>query len=172
MRQLAEFPSDHGPTWLVEFKDLDEELRYLRTVISDYRMRPAIRDLATQIVDDAGVAMRDKKGQALAIASWVKTNIYYIHELPERFQKPDETLRSKHGDCDDFAQLIGALIESIGIPSILVVMKINGKWVHIFPAARMPTGLLPLDATNRFGLEINPIAQSIAQGKTVTLKLA
>jgi hypothetical protein len=54
----------------------------------------------------------------------------------------------------------------------MVAMRIGMKWSHIFPAARLPTGLLPLDATNRFGLNVNPIAQSIAAGKAVSLKLA
>lgn len=172
MRQLAEFPSEHGPTWLAEFKDLDDELRFLRKVISAYRMRPQIRDLATKIIDDAGVPMRDKKGQAMAIATWTQENIYYVHELPERFQLPDETLRSKHGDCDDYTTLIGSLIESIGIPSLMVAMSLDGKWAHIFPGAQLPTGLLPLDATNRYGLNIHPVAQAHSQGKRVTLKLA
>jgi hypothetical protein len=172
MRQLAEFGSDHGPTYLAEFKDLDDELRFLRRTITSYRMRPQIRDLATSIISNSGVLQRDKKGQALAIAEWTAANIYYIHELPERFQLPDETLRSKHGDCDDYTTLIGSLIEAIGIPSIMVAMRIGMKWSHIFPAARLPTGLLPLDATNRFGLNVNPIAQSIAAGKAVSLKLA
>ena len=143
MRQLAEYPSANGPTWLVEFKDLDEELRFLRKLVTSHRGLPTIRNLATKIITDAEAPMRDKKAQALAIGEWVRENIYYVHELPERFAYPTETLRSKNGDCDDFTTLIGALLESIGIPSILVAMKVNGKWSHIFPAARIGAALLP-----------------------------
>jgi hypothetical protein len=172
MRTLAEYPSPNGPTWKVEFKDLDEELRFLRRLILQSRELPQIRALAMKIVTDAGVAPRDKKAQALAVANWVKANIYYVHELPERFAYPTETLRSKNGDCDDFTTLIGSLIESIGIPSMMVCMKVGGRWSHIFPAAQTPNGLLPLDATNRFGVDVNPIDHAKQAGKSVSIKLA
>lgn len=172
MRTLAEYPGKNGPTWLVEFKDLDEELRFLRRMVNRYRAVPAIRELATTIIGNAGVPMREKKQQALAIGEWVRDNVYYVHELPERFAYPDETLRSKHGDCDDFTTLIASLLESIGIPAVMVVMKVDGRWSHIFPAARMPSGLLPLDATNRFGIDVNPIEHAKTRGKSVSIKLA
>lgn len=172
MRTLAEYPGKHGPTWLVEFKDLDEELRFLRRMVNRYRAVPAIRELATSIIREAAAPMRDKKAQALAIGAWVKRNIYYVHELPERFAYPDETLRSKHGDCDDFTTLIASLLESLGIPSVMVVMRIDGRWSHIFPAARLSGGLLPLDATTRYGIDINPIDHAKTRGKHVSIKLA
>jgi hypothetical protein len=171
MRVLDQFSGPNGPTWSVEFKDLDEELRFLRKLIVKFRGNPVIRDLAIKIINDTGVESRDKKLQALAIANWVKENIYYVHELPERFQFPDETLRSKAGDCDDFSTLIGSMLESIGIPSFLVAMNINGKWSHIFCSARIDNGLLPLGSTNRFGVEINPIKFAYEKGKTVMVKV-
>lgn len=172
MKTLAQYPSDHGPTWLVEFQDLDEQLRFLRRMVNQYRAMPVIRDKAMQIIRDAGVPMREKKAQALAIGQWVRDNIYYVHELPERFAYPDETLRAKSGDCDDFTTLTCSLLEAVGIPSIMVVMKVGGRWSHIFPAAKMPTGLLPLDATNRFGIDVNPIEHAVSRGKSVSIKLA
>lgn len=171
MRTLAEYPGPHGPTYKVEFKDLDEEIRFLRRMIADYRGRPNIRALAMEIVQGAGVPMRDKKAQALAITNWVRREVYYVHELPERFATPDETLRAKSGDCDDFTTLICSLCESIGIPCMMVVMSVNGRWSHIFPAARMPDGLLPLDGTNRFGVDVNPIDHAKQRGKQVKVKL-
>lgn len=173
MRTLGSYESDHGPVFKAEFEDLDDELRFLRRIISKYRELPLIRDLAVSIIRKAACPQRDKKCQAIAIATWVKDNIYYVHELPERFAYPDEVLRAKAGDCDDFSTLIGALVESIGIPSMLVTMKIGFKWAHIFAAAQMASGaLLPLDATNRFGLGVNPIQQTLSKGKPVAIKLA
>ncbi len=174
MKTLAEYPSPNGPTWSVLFQDLDEELRFLRKMIIKYRGVPAIRNLAIKIIQDAGCVPRDKKDQSLSIGAWVQDNIYYVHELPERFQFPDETLRLKAGDCDDFTTLIGSMIESIGIPSAMIVMEVNGNWTHIFPAAQLTTGMLPLDGTLRFPVQsqVNPIEFAYAKGRRVRIKIA
>lgn len=176
MRTLGSWDSPNGPASLVDFKDIDEELRYLRRLITLYRGNPTIRNLAVQIIQDTQAPSRDKKAQALAIGEWVQQNIYYVHELPERFQDPTETLRLKAGDCDDMTTLIGSLLESIGISSVMVCMKVNGLWSHIYPAARIPEtgGLLPLDATMRFAVPLanNPIEWAKQRGKNVAIKLA
>ncbi len=175
MRTLGAWPSDHGPSVVVDFKDIDEELRFLRKMVSQFRQSPQVRDLAVKIITDAGVPQRDKREQALALARWVRDNIYYVHELPERFQLPSETLRLKAGDCDDQTTLLGSLLESIGIPSMLVCMEVNGGWAHIFPAAVMQqTGrLLHLDTTAKSGdLAQNPVKYAQQKGKTIRLKLA
>jgi len=189
MRLERTFVTEHGPTFQVTFRDLDDQLRFLRQLISgpkvtiggltigEYRADPAIRELAVRIIKEAGAEMRDKKAQALAIGQWVQDNIYYVHEMPERFATPLEVLRAGAGDCDDGVPLVGSLLECIGIPSGMVCMNINGAWSHIFPTAIMQaTGRqLPLDWTMRnFSvLEVkNPIVWAYERGKTVRIKLA
>ena len=178
MKILESFKSNaNGPTGstqLASFKNLDEQLRFLRRVVTKYRMTPVIRDLAVQILQEGNIASRDKRNQSLAIGAWVQEHVYYVHELPERFQYPDVTLRTRAGDCDDFSTLIAALLESIGIPSMLVAMKFDGQYRHIFAAARLDDGLLPLDATNRYSgvYGTNPIASTTGIGKQVRIKLA
>lgn len=175
MRTLGALPSDHGPSVVVDFKDIDEELRFLRKMVSQFRMYPKIRDLAVSIIQADGVPQRDKREQALSLARWVRDNIYYVHELPERFQLPTETLRLKAGDCDDQTTLLASLLESIGIPSMLVCMEVNGGWAHIFPAAVMQPGgrLLHLDTTAKNGdLAQNPVRYAQQKGKSIRLKLA
>lgn len=159
---------------VVDFKDIDEELRFLRKLVTQYRQAPQVRDLAVGIVRQSGVAPRDKKEQALALARWVRDNIFYIHELPERFQLPTETLRLKAGDCDDHTSLLASMLESVGIPSVLVCMEVNGSWAHIFPAAVMKNGLhLHLDTTAKSGdLGQNPVTYAQQRGKKVRLKVA
>ena len=174
MRQLGSWGGEH-PAWLVNFDNLDEELRFLRRMIDEWRGAPVIRNLALQIIREYGCQSRDKKCQAIAIASWVQDQIYYVHELPERFQLPDETLRIRAGDCDDHTTLICSLLESIGIPSKMVCMRLNGLWSHIFAAAVMKGGgLLPLDSTMRFpiGSSASPIEYAQSRGKDVRIKLA
>lgn len=176
MKQLAGWDSATGPSWFVEFEGIDEQLRFLRKMVSKYRMQANIRDLAMKIIRDAGVTERDKKEQAVHIAHWVQSNVYYVHELPERFATPDETLRTKAGDCDDQTVLTASLLESVGIPTKLVCMSINGKWAHIYPAAIMQSRgtLLPLDTTMKTSVYDvqNPIEVAQSRGKKVTIKLA
>lgn len=174
MRTLGALPSEHGPAVVVDFKDIDEELRFLRKMVTQYRMMPSIRDLAVGIIRNSGAPPRDKKQQALALAEWVKKNIYYIHELPERFQLPTETLRLKAGDCDDHTTLLASMMESVGIPSSLVCMEVNGSWAHIFPAAIMKDGShVHLDTTAKSGdLAQNPVKYAQERGKRVRLKIA
>ena len=169
---LEELATPDGPHWLVDFKDLDEELTYLRNVINNFRHRPQIRSLALRIIRTASAPQRDKVAQAKAIAQWVKDNIYYVHELPERFQWPDETLRTKAGDCDDMTTLVASMCESIGIPCKMVVMCINGLWSHIFPAAVIGNSMLPIDPANQLSIEVNPVNFMVDKGKKVRLKLA
>lgn len=187
MQLLGAFPGDgHGPAFVVDFKDIDEQLRYLRRVVSKYRGDPQIRNLAVGIVT-ANAPPRDKRAQAVAIGQWVQDEIFYVHELPERFQLPDETLRLKAADCDDSSVLVASMIESVGIPSALVCMKIDGNWSHMFPGAWIQPGtggsvsiirsdpqLLPLDTTMRFPVTDmrNPVHWAIERGKRVSLKVA
>lgn len=174
MRQLGAWPSEHGPAVVVDFKDIDEQLRFLRKMVTQFRAAPQIRNLAVEIIRAEGVPSRDKKEQALTLARWVRDKIYYIHELPERFQLPTETLRLKAGDCDDHTTLLASLLESVGIQAMLVCMSIDGGWAHIFPAALMRNGrLLHLDTTAKSGdLGQNPVKYAQERGKQVSLKLA
>jgi transglutaminase-like putative cysteine protease len=162
-----------APTAWARFADYKEVAKFLRRMVNLYRGNDAVREIALKAIKDAGVEAKDKKGQALAIAEWVQTNIYYVHELPERFQTPIKTLSSKAGDCDDFTTLISAMLESVGIGSRMVLMRIDGIWKHIYPTALVPNGstvaTLPLDATLDFPVAewSNPIGIMKAKGKDV-----
>lgn len=175
MQTLGAWDSENGPAWVVSFRDIDEELSYLRSVVEKWRAAPLIRNLAVDIIRSTDTRQKDKKAQALAIAQHVQNAIYYVHELPERFQTPAETLRLQAGDCDDTTVLVCALLESIGIPSALVCMNFDADWKHIFPCAVMLTGaFLPLDTTlgDSVGQAINPVDLATNRGKTVRLKIA
>ena len=174
MTPLKTWKTPSGPHILASFQNLDEQLRLLRSFIEDYRQAPSVRDLAVELARQC--EPRDKKAQALAVANWVKENIYYVHELPERFQTPIVTLEKRAGDCDDHTALIGAMIESIGIKCAMVVMNIDGRWRHIFPAAILPKTrkFLPLDSTTKVARveDMNPVTFAIQKGKRVRLKVA
>jgi len=135
----------------VKFRNFGDEAAELRKMVSRYTGDLALKEFALKIIRDAGVAPKQEVEQALAIAEWVQENIYYVHEGRETFQKPATTLRLLAGDCDDFTVLIAAMLGTVGIRNKLCILKINGRWAHIFPVAVVvqdgETHRLTLDAT-------------------------
>lgn len=160
----------------VSFGSQEEQIRYLRQVVDQYRGVYAIRARARDIAfRQRGCAPKDKRCQALAIASWVQDSITYVEERPETFQTPTSTVAQGYGDCDDFVQLIGALLEAIGIEAELVALQwpeADGEYYrHIFARAVFAEAgrrvRLPLDATlgqSVYDL-VDPIEVARARGK-------
>jgi hypothetical protein len=79
------------------------------------------------------------------------------------------------GDCDDFALLICSMLGTIGIKEKLCILKINGRWAHIFAVAVVKQDgeahRLTLDATLELPAYpirdlVNPIALVRARGDT------
>lgn len=157
----------------VSFRSIDDVGRFLRRMVVEYRQSPVVRRAAIDAITAQGAREKDKLGQAIAIATWVKQNIYYVHEANEVFQTPEATLREKSGDCDDFTTLQGSMMESIGIPAKMNLMRIGMEWKHIYPSMVYRRSLLsaavnvPLDATLEVWPEELPSPTKIAeeQGK-------
>lgn len=157
---------------VARFKDMPDMGAYLRRMATEWGNTLPIKQLAMKIIRDAGAASRDEQAQALAIGSWVQRNVYYVHEGKETFQQPPTTVELRAGDCDDMTTLICALLQSVGIKWAMCLLKINGKWAHIFPVSfvRVPgeTGLhrLTLDATLSDPVDdmVNPIAKVSGKG--------
>lgn len=171
---------DTVTTRKVSFGSQQEQIRYLRDVVSQYRAVYAIRARARDIAfRQRSCAPKDKRCQALAIASWVQDNITYVEELPETFQTPTSTVSQGYGDCDDFVQLICAMLESIGIQSELVALQwpeADGEYYrHIFARAAFTEGgqriTLPLDATiSRSVYDLtDPIRLALDMGRRLTV---
>lgn len=132
---------------LVSFKDMKDIANFLRQGVLVYRHNPIVRRAAIDAITENGAREKDKLGQAVAIATWTKQNIYYIHEPDEVFQTPENTLRERSGDCDDFTWLQCAMMESVGIPSKMNLMRIGGQWKHIYPSMMVGPRNVALDAT-------------------------
>lgn len=155
---------------LVTFPDIKAIARFLRAMVTEYRQSPIVRRAAIDAIRACGAREKDKLGQAVGIATWVKQRLYYIHEANEVFATPEATLREKSGDCDDFTTLQCSMMESIGIPSKMNLMRIGSSWKHIYPSMmyRRPGSLelpknVPLDATLNVWPEEFPAPDRIAQ---------
>lgn len=154
---------------LVNFRDIKDIARFLRNGVLAYRHNPIVRRAAIDAVRANSAPEKDKLSQAVAIATWVKQNCYYVHEPDEVFQTPENTLRELSGDCDDFTWLQCAMMESIGIPSKMNLVRIGGYWKHIYPSmiADRKDGKgkrnVPLDATLTAWPEEFPSPEQIAR---------
>jgi hypothetical protein len=182
----------HGqpaPTKKFRFGSQQEQVAFLRGLVTGWRSKLAMREKAVQILQDAGIQPRRRVQQALAIGNWAKESIYYVNEPVEIFQTPARTIRSGIGDCDDFTVCIATLCESIGIPTRLVALSVRPQprgvlahigdaliredtaLTHIYPEALpMHEGRrvrVPLDATGDFPVGTDPIAYALRRGRRV-----
>jgi len=61
-----------------------------------------------------------------ALACWLSNNFRYELKLTDAWQTPEETMKLKKGDCDDFALLAQAVLKGLGIKSDVVIIKFRG----------------------------------------------
>jgi hypothetical protein len=109
-----------------------------------------IRNLAVQIVRDAGVPERDKRGETIAVHEWVKKHLRYVKDpLWYEFVTYPETLAFERndGDCDDHVVLEAALLGALGIPTRFVVyaFKNAAQFAHVAMHANVDNKWMPLD---------------------------
>jgi len=99
-----------------------QRVAFLRWVIDSYCKDPMLTSLVVhQILNKAQLKSREYRRQAQLILSWVQANIRYINEWDERIQTPWRTLQWRFGDCDDMVVLSGALAQSIGLSTRIVL---------------------------------------------------
>lgn len=157
---------------VVSLPDMKAVARFLRMGVLNYRHDPRVRRAAMDAVFANSAPEKNKLAQAVAIATWVKQNCYYVHEPDEVFQTPTNTLREKSGDCDDFTWLQCSMMESIGIPSRMNLVRIGGLWKHIYPSMNaVKDGRaqnVPLDATLTLWPEEFPSPTDIAKEQAGT----
>lgn len=118
----------------LKFKNFAEEAAFLRKMVTEYTGNAQLREITIRVVFPH-CRPKDEASQAIRIGKWVQDRTYYVHEGTELFQTPLTTYRLRAGDCDDYSILIASMLGCIGIRSKLCILKINGRWAHIFPVA-------------------------------------
>lgn len=91
----------------------------------------------------ADLVLNDKMFKIIAIANWVSENIRYISDpyKLEYIASPEETLRVKAGDCDDFAVLLASMYRAVGVRSAVGLIDTEGR------GADHATALVALERT-------------------------
>ena len=65
------------------------------------------------------------------LTSWFSNDFIFQWKFPDKPQTLEETLRSKAGDCEDFANLASAVLKQMGIPNQILILKFrNLKIAH------------------------------------------
>lgn len=126
-------PLDRDPgIFISTFADYEELARsYWGPARDAIEVTPEIARLADEITRGIG----DKRAQARAISSWVKTNIRYVFvALGTTRIVPHNgavVLKNRYGDCKDHAVLMSALLAAKGIAVEHVL--INGTNAYTLP---------------------------------------
>lgn len=87
----------------------------------------------------SAVPNKQYAAEAKAIQEWVRSNIRYTRDVNgvETLQVPEKTLEYGHGDCDDHAMLIAALLESIGHPTRFRAISVGRNFSHVFTETKI-----------------------------------
>lgn len=129
---------------------LKETLRIMRALVREALTDPQqqIRYLAMQLLNAANVAPRDWRGEVDALHAYVRDHIRYTQD-PEEFEAvadPRVTVALGHGDCDDKATLLAALLKSINHPAQFAMVGLHGEpFSHVLVETQVGERWLPLE---------------------------
>jgi Transglutaminase-like superfamily len=86
-----------------------------------------VRQTAIDILLRRGVRPKDYLGEIKALFEWVQQNVRYTKDTfrVEVLHSARRMLELRAGDCDDMAILLGAMLESVGHPVRLVLLRIK-----------------------------------------------
>ena len=60
------------------------------------------------------------------LTDWMSREFTYSMEMSDDWQKSGETLRSRTGDCEDFAILVSKMLSRQGIENHMLIVKFRG----------------------------------------------
>lgn len=136
-----------------------DTVRIMRAMVREASRDPVIRDAAMRLIWLQPA--RDSRSEIEAVFTWVRDMVRYVAD-PVWFESvsyPAQTLAMRHGDCDDKATLLGAMLESVGYPVRFVVtgyrvaapehvyvqVLASDQWIDLDPTERGGVGYAPPD---------------------------
>jgi hypothetical protein len=130
-------------------RSLDQRVKYIRQMIQKGRNDPRIRALSVKIVSKKCgkkhcIDEKDYVSEVKAIFDWVRKNVRYVRDSYDRdtFQHPVRTIQFGGGDCDDYSIVLASMLQAIGYPVRLRVIKTHAAqdWNHIYIQVGIPPG--------------------------------
>ena len=118
-------------------------------------------------------AQRDPTRLTRAVQRWVQSNVRYLREYPERYQRPTRTLKWRVGDCDDMAPLVATMLRTARVPARLRF----GGWGlqpgerpifrHVYAQALLPRGWTTAETVRAVPLGFDAVEWKRAKGLEV-----
>ena len=127
-----------------------ETLKLMWKLAKDGKTSALVFQSARQIINN--VPNKAFAQEVEAIYWWVAENIRYtldVHEV-ETLQLPEWTIKIGHGDCDDHAILLAALLQTVGHPVRFKAVKAQGNgpnYCHVFTETKIGNRWIALDTT-------------------------
>lgn len=111
----------------------------------------AAGDIASQI----SFKVASERDRASCALSFVQSYVIWrsdmsLHGASDYWQLPDETLRSRMGDCEDSAVLYCSILKAMGIESQLVRCKVDGSG-HMYARVHIGEEWLDAETVSSFG---------------------
>ncbi len=125
----------------------------MQQLIDSGARNPEVRELAVDIVRQAGIRERDAAGEVRAVFNWVKHNFRFTKDPAgkETLGTPHYLMRLKAGDCDDYVVMLGALLTSLGYPVKIVTIAADPheprRFSHVYMRVHVNGQWIGLDGT-------------------------
>lgn len=130
----------------------------MRQLINAYKTDVEIRATAANLVWIT--PEKDDLAEVEAIFNYIRDHIRYLKDvnLVETLTTPDRTLQLGYGDCDDQVVLLGAMLESIGYPTRIVLTGYSdpGVYEHVYLQGLIQNHWIDMDPTEQIPLGFSP----------------
>jgi len=136
-------------------------LKIMRRLVREGKTSLRVRNLAASLVN--GARQKDYVEEARILQRYVRDNIRYVRDIRnvETLHSADKIIEYNYGDCDDKSILISALLESIGHPTRLVAMGINGsEFCHVYVETKIGKAWVGVETTEPVELGWVPKGQT------------
>jgi transglutaminase-like putative cysteine protease len=126
-------------------------VRVMRDIARHFQTNLLVRERAAALTQH--LPQKAWAEQVEALHRYVRDGIRYLPdpEDSELVQTPVVTMQLEHGDCDDKATLLAALLKSIRHPARYVAVGYEpGKFSHVYVETRIGERWIPLETTAPF----------------------
>jgi transglutaminase-like putative cysteine protease len=155
--------------WIKNIRSYSSQRGELWNIIQDYTGNPVLVEFAAKLIKLNNIPARDEESLARYIQLFVKKDIKFFREYPERWQSPLQTLALGLGDCDDKTILVASILRSFRIPVKLVFLRFESKdgkrYSHVYPKAKINNRWFALETVqDRFNFGDDPEAMARSKG--------
>jgi len=146
---LEKFTIGRGP------ESVKATLLYMKQMVLKSDSDRIVKSTAHEIIRN--IYPGDHLQQVKAITGWVRRKLHYVRDIygVEEVTNPatmlhniSKGLLSHSSDCDDYAVLLSALLRSVGFPTRLEALAVNGaRYDHARVSAYVLGKWLPIEGT-------------------------